>query len=49
MKEIQKAAQKLSREKNLWLAMETAAPVVAYKPVQKHKVTPGIPAVTLLV
>ena len=35
MKEIQKVVQKLSREQ------ESAA--AAYEPVQKQKVTPGIP------
>ena len=37
IKEIQKVVQKLSREQ------ESAAPAAAYEPVQKHKVTPGIP------
>ena len=37
MKEIQKVVQKLSREQ------KSAAAAAAYEPVQKHKVTPGIP------
>ena len=37
MKEIQKVVQKLSR------GQESAAAAAAYEPVQKHKVTPGIP------
>ena len=37
MKEIRKVVQKLSCEQNLRPA------AAAYKPVQKHKVTPGIP------
>ena len=37
MKEIRKVVQKLSFEQNL------RPPAAAYEPVQKHKVTPGIP------
>ena len=36
MKEIQKVVQKLSRE-------QESAAAAAYKPVQKHEVTPGVP------
>ena len=47
MKEIQKVVEKLSREKSLRPAAARAAvraaPAAAYEPVQKHKVTPGIP------
>ena len=39
MKEIKKFVQKLSREQSLRPVVAAAA----YKPVQKHKVTPGIP------
>ena len=39
MKEIQKVVQKLSRGQEA----AAAAQAVAYEPVQKHKVTPGIP------
>ena len=41
MKEIQKVVQKLSREQESAAAAAGAA--AAYEPVQKHKVTPGIP------
>ena len=40
-KEIQKVVQKLSREQES--AAGGAAQAAAYEPVQKHKVTPGIP------
>ena len=40
MKEMWKVVQKLSCEQTLWQA---AAAVVAYEPVQKNKVTLGIP------
>ena len=46
MKEIQKVVQKLSREQNLRPASVSAASAsasAAYEPVQKHKVTPGLP------
>ena len=46
MKEIPKIVQKLSREQESAAApaaTQAAAPAVAYEPVQKHKVTPGIP------
>ena len=36
MKEIRKVVKKLSRE-------QESAAVAAYEPVQKHKVTPGVP------
>ena len=37
MKELQKVVQKLTR------GQEAAAAAPVYEPVQKHKVTPGIP------
>ena len=40
MKEIQKVVKKLSREQKFAAGGGAA---VAYEPVQKHKVTPGIP------
>ena len=40
MKEIRKVVQKLSRGQEAAAAQAAAA---AYEPVQKHKVTPGIP------
>ena len=44
MKEIQKVVQKLSRgQESAAGAAAAAAAAAAYEPVQKHKVTPGIP------
>ena len=45
MKEIGKVVQKLSREQESAASGAAAAEAVAaaYEPVQKHKVTPGIP------
>ena len=40
IKEIQKVVQKLSRGQK---SAARAAAAAAYEPVQKHKVTPGIP------
>ena len=44
MKEIQKVVQKLSRGQEAAAVQAAAqAAAAAYEPVQKHKVTPGIP------
>ena len=43
MKEIQKVVQKLSREQESAAQAQAAAAQAAYEPVQKHKVTLGIP------
>ena len=42
MKKIQKVVQKLSHEQKS-AAAAAARTAAAYEPVQKHKVTPGIP------
>ena len=43
MQEIQRVVQKLSRGQSLRPAAQAARAAAAYEPVQKHKVTPGIP------
>ena len=43
MKEIQKVIQKSSREQESAAGGGGPVPAAVYEPVQKHKVTPGIP------